>query len=76
MSSPIRLSDDELEAVMNACRPLRPRDRDRFLKAVAQVIAALPEVGPGSVHRAITSVWRMHFDPPDLRTDEPRSRAY
>ena len=76
MSQPISLTDSELQAVMNACRPLHPRDRDRVLKAVAQLIAALPEVGPGSVHRAITSVWRMHYDPPDLRTGESRSRAY
>jgi hypothetical protein len=76
MSQPIALTDTELQAVMDAARPLAPRDRDRFLKAVAQAIAALPEVGPGSVHRAIASVWRLHYDPPDLRTDSPRSRAY
>ena len=76
MSQPIHLSDDELQAVMNACRQLQLRDRDRFLKAVAEAIAELPERGPGSVHRAITTVWKVCFDPPDLRTDEPRSRAY
>jgi hypothetical protein len=75
MSRPIALSDDELQAVMDAARPLQPRDRDRFLKAVAQAIAELPEVGPGSVHRAIASVWRQHYDVPDLRA-ESRSRAY
>jgi len=76
MSNPVRLSDDELAAVMNACRPLAPSQRDRFLRAVAVAITELPEVGPGAVHRAIASVWRAHYDPPDLRTDEPRSRAY
>jgi len=76
MSRPIALSDDELSAVMIACRQLQPRDRDRFLKGVAQAIAELPERGPGSVHRAITTVWKVCFDSPDLRTDEPRSRAY
>ena len=53
---PVRLSDDELQAVMNACRQLQLRDRDRFLKAVAEAIAELPERGPGSVHRAIDRV--------------------
>ena len=72
---PIRLNDDELQAVMDAARPLQPRDRDRFLQAVAHAIAELPEVGPGSVHRAIASVWRQHYDAPDLRA-ESRSRAY
>jgi hypothetical protein len=76
MPTPIYLSDSELDAVMNACRQLQPRDRDQFLKAVAQAIAELPERGPGSVHRAIATVWKVCFDPPDLRTDEPRSRAY
>jgi len=76
MSQPISLTDSELQAVMDAAKPLQPRDRDRFLRAVAQAIAALPEVGPGSVHRAINATFRMHFDPPDLRVDEPRSRAY
>jgi len=76
MPQPISLTDSELEAVMNACRPLQPRDRDRFLRAVAQAIAELPEIGPGSVHRAIASVWRQHYAPPDLRIRESRSRAY
>ena len=78
MSQPICLNDDELRAVMNAFRQLQLRDRDRFLREVARVIAELPERerGPGSVHRAITTVWKVCFDPPDLRTDEPRSRAY
>jgi predicted DNA-binding transcriptional regulator YafY len=76
MSQPISLTDSELTAVMDAARPLQPRDRDRFLRAVAQAIAELPEIGPGSVHRAIASVWRQHYDAPDLRTGESRSRAY
>jgi len=76
MPRPISLNDDGLQAVMDAARPLQPRDRDRFLKAVAQAITALPEgVGPGSIHRAIASVWRQHYDAPDLRA-ESRSRAY
>jgi hypothetical protein len=64
---PIRLSDSELDAIMNACRPLQPHARDRFLRRVAETIAALPERGDGSVARAIRSVWREHFDAPDLR---------
>jgi hypothetical protein len=76
MSRPIALSDDELTAIMNAARPLAPRDRDRFLKQIAQAIVDLPERGPGSVYRAIHATFRMHYDAPDLRTDGPRSRAY
>ena len=76
MSQPICLSDSELQAVMDACRPLAPHARDRFLRRVAEAICALPERGDGAIHRAIRSVWREHYDPPDLRADESRSRAY
>jgi predicted DNA-binding transcriptional regulator YafY len=74
MSQPISLTDSELTAVMDAARPLQPRDRDRFLRAVARAIAELPEIGPGSVHRAIASVWRQHYDAPDLRIGEGKYR--
>jgi hypothetical protein len=76
MPTPISLSDSELKAVMDACRPLAPHSRDRFLRQVAEAIVALPERGDGSVARAIRSVWREYFDVPDLRTNESRSRAY
>jgi hypothetical protein len=75
MSTPISLSDSELTAVMAAARPLAPRDRDKFLRHIASVIAAMPERGDGAIHRAIKAVWRQHFDAPDLRA-ESRSRAY
>jgi len=77
MSQPISLTDSELDAVMNAARPRSPRDRDRFLRQIAEAIVALPEPerGDGSVARAIRSVWRAHYDAPDLR-GESRSRAY
>ena len=76
MSRPIALSDDELSAIMDAAKPLHPVDRDRFLRAVAEAITALPEIGPGSVHRAIAELQKRFFVAPDLRVDEPRSRAY
>jgi len=76
MSHPISLTDSELTAVMDACRPLAPHARDRFLRQVAEAIAALPERGDGSVARAIRSCWRENYDAPDLRLDGPRSRAY
>jgi hypothetical protein len=63
MPRPIYLTDSELAAVMDACRPLQPRERDRFLKAVAQAIVDLPERGPGSVYRAIHATSRMCYAP-------------
>jgi hypothetical protein len=74
MSQPLSLSDSELDLVMNAARPLAPRDRDRFLRHIAQVLAAMPLRGDGAVYRAITTVWRQHFDPPDLRVSEGKYR--
>jgi len=76
MSQPISLTDSELTAIMSAARPLAPRDRDKFLRHIASVIAAMPERGDGAIHRAIASVWQQHFVAPDLRTGESRSRAY
>ena len=77
MSTPISLTDSELEAIMTAAKPLAPWQRDRFLRRIAEEIVALGEQrGDGSVARAIRSVWREHYDPPDLRADESRSRAY
>ena len=64
MSKPIRLSDDELSAVMTACQPLPPDARDGFLRAVASSLQSCCEVGPGSVHRAIVAAQREHFAPP------------
>jgi hypothetical protein len=71
---PIRLTDSELDAVLNAARPLPPRDRDQFLKDIAAELAALPMLGDGAVHRAIVTVQRRHFDPPHLG-GEPRLRV-
>jgi len=61
---PLALSDSEIAAVMAAARPLAPRQRESFLRHVAQVLSAMPVRGDGVVHRAIASVWREHFDPP------------
>jgi hypothetical protein len=74
MPQPISLTDSELTAVMDAARPLVPRERDRFLRRIAEVICMLPERGDGAVARAIRSVWREYYDVPDLRTGEGKYR--
>jgi hypothetical protein len=65
---PLSLSDSELQAILAACKPLQPRDRDAFLRDVANEIAALPMRGDGAVHRAIAVAQRRHWDPPHLGT--------
>jgi hypothetical protein len=64
---PVRLSDSELQAVFDACRPLQPRDRDQFLKDIAAELARAPILGDGVVFRTIREVVRRHYDAPDLR---------
>jgi hypothetical protein len=65
--SPLKLSDDELNAVMAACRPLEPSRRDAFLQQVASTLARCNgEVGPGTVFRVVRDVQRIYFDAPDL----------
>jgi hypothetical protein len=64
---PLRLTDDELNAIYAACRPLAPRDRDPFLQALAQALSTTGELGPGAVYRAIRDVQRRYFDPPTLQ---------
>lgn len=68
---PLRLSDDEIDAVLAACRPIAPPNRDAFLLALARALSAAGELGPGVTYRVIREVQRQYFDPPDLRTGIP-----
>jgi hypothetical protein len=63
---PLALSDEELSHVMTACQPLAPNMRSAFLAEVASALSACPEIGPGSVHRAVRAAQRKFFDPPIL----------
>jgi hypothetical protein len=63
---PVRLSDDELSAVMSAARPLPLELRDPFLQAVAHALSACDVVGPGTVHRVCAETQRAFFDAPDF----------
>jgi hypothetical protein len=46
---PLKLSDAELDAVLQAARPLAVEMRDPFLHAVAHALAGREVVGPGVV---------------------------
>jgi hypothetical protein len=67
MSQPISLTDAEITAIMQAAKPLSPRDRDSFLQHIASALSAMPERGPGSVGRAIREAFQQHWVAPDLR---------
>jgi hypothetical protein len=63
---PIKLSDDELNVVLAAARPLAVEMRDPFLHAVARALSGRDVVGPGTVHQVCRELQRQFFDPPDL----------
>ena len=58
---PISFSDSELAAVIEAARPIPPRDRDAFLRDVAAELAKHPEIGPGVVDRVVREIQRRHL---------------
>jgi hypothetical protein len=62
----LRLTDDELDAIMAAARPLDPDLRDPFLRAVATALQGNAEIGPGVVARTCAELQREFFHPPDL----------
>jgi hypothetical protein len=64
MLMPIALTDSELDIVMRAARPLQVEDRDPFLQAIAERLAAIPERGDGIVHRTAAEIQRDFWDPP------------
>jgi hypothetical protein len=62
-SSPLALTDEQLDAVMKHAMPLHPRLRRAFVEHVAVALRGV-EIGDGSLHRACVMVWRQMFDPP------------
>ena len=53
-SRPIKLSDNELDAVRAAARTLPVEMRDAFLQAVAHALRRCNgDIGPGLVHRVV-----------------------
>jgi hypothetical protein len=63
---PLKLSDEELTAVMQAAQPIAVDRRDAFLRQVAAALQSCGEVGPGIVHRVLVETQRVFFDPPDF----------
>ena len=55
---PLSLNDDEYRAVEAAAAPIHPRQRDAFLKALAEELERHLVVGPGLVHRCAADLQR------------------
>jgi hypothetical protein len=70
MSKPVRLSDDEMSAVLAAAHPIPVHARDAFLQSVAASLAGLSEIGPGCCLPC-----RVGTAAAVLRSARPRSRA-
>jgi hypothetical protein len=65
MPTPVKLTDDELDAVFRAAAPLAVEDRDQFLCDVAAELRGR-EVGPGLVARVCVEVQKRYLFAPDL----------
>ena len=68
-TTPIALSDQQLSAIWAAAMPLDVKAREPFLREVAQLLQAQPELGDGSLHRLLVVVQQRYFDPPQFASD-------
>ncbi len=60
----LKLTDEQMSALLNAAKPLMPDDRPAFLEAVARELQNQPTIGDGVVHRAIVETQKRFRDPP------------
>ena len=58
MSTPLQLSDEEMQAVLAAAAPIALGERDRFLRELADELVqhSKSKIGPGLVHRVARQV--------------------
>jgi hypothetical protein len=68
----LSLSDSELNAVMDAARPLAVECRSAFLRRVAEELGRCEVIGPGTVHRVCVEAQRAFFDPPSFAERPPK----
>lgn len=62
---PLALTDAQYSAVVEACEPLLPVDRNAFLLALAAALRDAPQpLGDGDVGRAVHALQRKYFRPP------------
>ena len=74
---PLKLSDDELDAIMSAAQPLDRDRRGSFLEAVASALARHDgEIGVGTVYAICVEQQRKFFDPPSGHAGTPQRRLH
>ena len=70
---PLKLSDAELDAMMQAARPLPIDMREPFLLAVAHALSDRDVVGPGVVHQVCRELQRRFMtSPPQVPRNQSR----
>ena len=62
--SPIKLSEQQMSAVLTASYPLPAIRRSDFLVDIARELSGLPVLGDGVLHRVIMTTQRKYFAPP------------
>ena len=56
---------DAEDLIARLCCGLAPADHDAFRRAAENALATSPVcLGPGTIHRIVTSIWRTYFRPP------------
>ena len=67
------LTEDQLDIILRAARPLAEADHAAFLEEVTEALAQCQEVGVGIVYRACREAQRRYWEPPRLdgRTGVP-----
>ena len=74
-TTPIALSDAQMDAILAASHSLPPDRRSGFLQDVAREISRHPILGDGLLHRVIMEVQRRHLDAPlETRTGTGKYR--
>ena len=63
---PLALDDAQITTIMRSARVLAPRDRDEFMRSVAQVLQQQPELGDGIVARVCREVQRRYWRAPEV----------
>jgi hypothetical protein len=63
----LSLSDQQMDALTSACRPLQPQERVALMGALHVRFQGRSEVGDGELGRALRDLQRQHFRPPQLR---------
>jgi hypothetical protein len=65
MSSPLALSDEQIDTLTRIASPLSPKDRTTFLADVARAVDG-QELGDGMLHRIAVEMQRRYWSPPAI----------